>query len=152
MPPSESMPSSTYLYQDTRSIKSEPLQTVKVLTTRAANYCNTQPAFGFFYYNEDPNSIVFWDQPTAKRLKSRSKVSFRMTDTSTPSNPLQPSNRPRGEIIYSTDKRLVLSNDAQHSATDLCASPDSLGPDFVNTATDQFCKMSDKTLHPYLRS
>lgn len=71
-----------------------------------------------------------------------------MTDTSTPSKHLQPSNRPRGEIIYSTDKRLVLSNDTQHSAADLCTSPDSLGPDFVNTATGQFCKMSDKTLHP----
>lgn len=71
-----------------------------------------------------------------------------MTDTSTPSKPLQPSNRPRGEIVYSTDKRLVLSADAQHNAADLCASPDSLGPDFVNTVTGQFCKMSDKTLHP----
>lgn len=71
-----------------------------------------------------------------------------MIDTSSLSTPLQPSNRPRGEVIYSTDKRLVRSSDPQHSAADLCASPDSLGPDLVNTATGHYCKMSDKTLHP----
>lgn len=70
-----------------------------------------------------------------------------MTDAITPSKPRQP-NKPRGDIVYSKDKRLVLSGDAKHDAADLCASAHSLGPDFVNTPTGHFCKMSDKTLHP----
>lgn len=114
----------------------------------AASYCNNKPAFGL-YYNEDPNTITFWTQPAAKKLKSRSNLSSRTTDTSAPSKkPLQPNNMRRGEIVYSNDKRLVLSSDTQHNAADLCSSPHSLGPDFVNTATGHFCKMSDKTLHP----
>lgn len=94
----------------------------------AASYCNNKPAIGL-YCNEDPNTITYWTQPAAKKLKSRSKLSSTMTaDTSTPSKkPLQPNNKRRGEIVYSNNKRLVLSSDTQHNASDLCSSPDSLG-------------------------
>lgn len=70
------------------------------------------------------------------------------TTSSTSSNNNNNNNKRRDEIVYSNDKRLVLSSDTQHNAADLCSSPHSLGPDFVNTATGQYCRMSDKTLHP----
>ena len=46
------------------------------------------------------------------------------------------------------DTRLVISGNANQSASDLCAHPASLGPDFFNVAEGQFCQMSSKNLYP----
>lgn len=139
-PPSDSMPPS---HIPGHMMKSEPCANGKLLTITPLVIAGLKRLST--YNNEDPNSVLF---TPPKRLKSRSKVSSRMIDTSTSSTPLQPSNRPRGVVIYPTEKTLVLSSDPRSSATDLSASSNSLGANLANISTDHYCKMSDKTLHP----
>ncbi|KAK4225463.1 hypothetical protein QBC38DRAFT_501330 [Podospora fimiseda] len=44
---------------------------------------------------------------------------------------------------------LVFDSEEEHSATELCLSKTSLGPDFANNDQKLFCHMSDKTLWPF---
>ncbi|PVH76724.1 hypothetical protein DL98DRAFT_640301 [Cadophora sp. DSE1049] len=46
------------------------------------------------------------------------------------------------------ESRLVVSNITQHSATNLCTSATSWGPDFVSESEGLFCDMGTKTLTP----
>ena len=46
---------------------------------------------------------------------------------------------------------LILDNSQQHSAKELCESPTSFGPDFVNLEEGLFCRMADKKLWPLCR-
>ncbi len=43
-----------------------------------------------------------------------------------------------------TDTRLVVSSDPSHTATDLCRSETSRGPDFISTAEGLFCNMETR--------
>ena len=43
---------------------------------------------------------------------------------------------------------LVVTDDPEHSALDLCAHPRSLGPNLVNTAEGSYCHMVDRTVWP----
>jgi hypothetical protein len=45
------------------------------------------------------------------------------------------------------DKKLVISNIATHSATNLCNSATSWGPDFATPNEGKLCDMSTKTLY-----
>jgi hypothetical protein len=53
---------------------------------------------------------------------------------------------PRARLPW-MDKKLVISNIASHSATNLCNSPTSWGPDFATPNEGKLCDMSTKTLY-----
>ena len=48
--------------------------------------------------------------------------------------------------------RLIIDDYQEHTAKDLCESPTSMGPDFVNVIEGLFCHMTDKTLWPVCHS
>ena len=61
--------------------------------------------------------------------------------------------RRRGQTMSSTiQDHLIISNDSQHSATDLCQSTASAGPDFVSMSEGLFCDMDEKQLWPLCSS
>jgi hypothetical protein len=125
-------------------------------------YCNAGPPFRL-YTDPEPRSITYW---VLKNKKSKRNTHTHSTGTTT-APPLrtrihhrrQSFNNPTptpvpGPAPGSTQSRfsnyLVTSNTtAGHSATLLCGSKTSVGPDFANTAERLFCRMSDKTLWPF---
>lgn len=129
--------------------------------------CNAGPPFKMYNYadTEDPKSITYWTinnkrsddrvegedtaisygpakYPTSARFRRGPSYYPRSNGTDFPNNSTTPStNSPHSS-------RLVISNNAQHTASGLCESESSFGPDFFNPADGTFCRMTDKTLWP----
>jgi hypothetical protein len=63
-----------------------------------------------------------------------------------PTTPKRSTLPPRARLPW-MDKKLVISNIASHSATNLCNSATSWGPDFATPNEGKLCDMSSKTLY-----
>ncbi|KAI0384063.1 hypothetical protein F5Y04DRAFT_248889 [Hypomontagnella monticulosa] len=117
--------------------------------------CNSGPPFKMYNFADvkDPKGITFW---TINNKRSEGGIEERTTAMSYgPAKHPESAKFRRSESLHaranSTNphiNRLVMSNDAQHVADELCKSETSYGPDFVNIASGTFCRMSDKTLFP----
>lgn len=102
------------------------------------SYCDGGVTFAM-YETEDPNTL--WYNPVKTKSKRASRVSRAMA-----SQPLQ--SKRQSPPVHSADPRLVISSDVHQSPEELCASPISRGPDFLNVAHGLFCQMSTKQLYP----
>ncbi|KAI9147532.1 hypothetical protein HJFPF1_12558 [Paramyrothecium foliicola] len=126
-------------------------------------YCNSGVAFGI-RTEQDPNTITYWVLNNAKRsitdwfFGKRSATAIaegphkkKVVDW-TPrgrSTHVRRANETSGHVGSAKfHDRLVKDNNARHPATELCESESSVGPDFLDIAHGQFCRMSDKTLWP----
>jgi hypothetical protein len=126
-------------------------------------YCDSGVAFGI-RKEKDPSSITYWILSSAKRTVSdwifgkRSQTGVtdsphkkKVTDW-TPrgrSTHVRRHNETNGQVGSTMfQDRLIKDNNPTHATADLCLSESSVGPDFLNVAEGQFCRMSDKTLWP----
>lgn len=115
--------------------------------------CDT-PAYRYSF-NNDPNEVVYFDPPrdynnygnNKKRTASRPAIRTPQKPTNATANAPKQKIPPTGRV-YSTDSRLVVSSDAQHTASSLCEADRSYGPDFVSLVEGLYCDMSTKTLAP----
>ncbi|KAF7556137.1 hypothetical protein G7Z17_g1655 [Cylindrodendrum hubeiense] len=121
--------------------------------TKRDYLCNSGAPFTT-YTTPDPDTITFWtinnkrDETAKSTAKSRRQSSWiprgrgshgvvaRNESSSDPSSSDRFANH------------LVLDDDPEHTTATLCESRSSVGPDFVNQAEGQFCRMSDKTVWP----
>lgn len=112
--------------------------------------CTAGPPFWLYRWPGDanPRTIMFWtrwgqhgfdvndaDGSLAKRTENKTY------------HGLGPNNRTNPHY-----NRLIVDDYQDHTAKDLCESPTSWGPDFVNVIEGLFCHMTDKTLWPVCNS
>ncbi|CAM1502184.1 Fc.00g041680.m01.CDS01 [Cosmosporella sp. VM-42] len=115
-------------------------------------FCNAGPPFKY-YFDEDPRGITNWviskrgekavsyappNSNAGWQAKSVRHINYRRGNGTAETQPAQAKH----------SNRLVVDNDPEHSVTHLCESEGSVGPDFLNIADGQFCRMSDKTVWP----
>jgi hypothetical protein len=120
-------------------------------------YCNT-PAFKV-HHIRDWNKISRWpnrlkeirptrdvliaEDPIPNRPRRRSEVTDQGSSTNTTSGTITTTTTAR------FDRILVSTSRQAQSASHLCESPSSRGPDLANSHQRLFCRMSDKTLWPF---
>jgi len=99
-------------------------------------YCNN-PATLEFYTTPDPNSITYW-VPNNPKIK-RSALAH--VSLSRPKRSLQYGRRNSHHQGFRNEthtnrhaNRLVVSNSASQTSSELCESQSSVGPDFINLA------------------
>jgi hypothetical protein len=121
-------------------------------------YCDSGVAFNT-RTEPDPSTITYWVLSNAKRTVSE-WLFGRSTTAVGASVPKKRDWIPRGGVSRRANEtspeltnarfqdRLVKDNNPTHMTADLCQSESSTGPDFLNVAEGQFCRMSDKTLWP----
>ncbi|KAL3476680.1 hypothetical protein BJX99DRAFT_246700 [Aspergillus californicus] len=80
----------------------------------------------------DPSTINFWTSSKHRRDQKERRMRSRL-----------------GRRAEWTASELVLSDSTWHSATDLCDSETSMGPDFVHTSEGIFCDMGAKVKYPF---
>ncbi|KAL3485664.1 hypothetical protein BJX62DRAFT_216800 [Aspergillus germanicus] len=101
--------------------------------TSPSKFCNDID-FGL-RTESDPSTINFWTSAKkSKRNERRIKA------------------RRGGERISWAAEQLVISDSVHHSASRLCGSETSMGPDFVHTTEKSFCDMGAKVLYPLCES
>ncbi|KAL4803347.1 hypothetical protein BDV18DRAFT_162912 [Aspergillus unguis] len=99
-------------------------------TTDPAAFCNDID-FGL-RTEDDPSYINFWT--SSKKRDVNERRARARTD--------------RAKRAPWTVDELVISEDNNHSATRLCSSATSMGPDFVHLGENLFCDMDSKTSYP----
>jgi len=124
-------------------------------------FCENTPVFAL-HTEEDPSGIDFWPLGNHSRIAARAEpappinknlmqMNRRSAKTTTrdgaPRKGGKKTAGKRNGNIHAN--RLVVSDDAvNHPTAELCESETSVGPDFVNKAEGQYCRMEDKTLWP----
>ncbi|CZT23849.1 uncharacterized protein RCC_09564 [Ramularia collo-cygni] len=91
-------------------------------------YCANNFALRF-RFDEDPSTVI---RPARRSLE-----------------PYENKQYTRLRKRFEKDSRLVKSSVAQHSASELCNAPTSVGPSFVSYAERAFCYMPTKTVYPF---
>ncbi|KAF2971962.1 hypothetical protein GQX73_g1511 [Xylaria multiplex] len=116
--------------------------------------CNAGPPFKLRTQPDtDPRDITYWT-PQASRssgLEERDAIATSYSPSKHAVSAKYRRSYPQtnGTTVHDMIKTsLVIGNSDSHTATDLCGSETSYGPDFVNVKTGKFCRMSDKTLWP----
>ncbi|KAH6888517.1 hypothetical protein B0T10DRAFT_606890 [Thelonectria olida] len=113
-------------------------------------FCNAGPPFKI-RTDKDPNDITYWV------LNKRDEDNNKRSDTAQSYGPTKGPTFPRRHLNARNQtmsmnarfvEQLVMDNSTEHVTAELCESENSAGPDFVNLADGQFCRMSDKTLWP----
>ncbi|RYO97129.1 hypothetical protein DL765_011298 [Monosporascus sp. GIB2] len=110
--------------------------------------CNAGPPFKMYNYPEtDPRAITYWILGN-KRSEGATATSY--GPSKYPVSARFQGNRRSNGTYYEglSFRNLVIDDNVEHTGRDLCESPTSLGPDFINLADGTFCRMSDKTLWP----
>ncbi|KAI1475702.1 hypothetical protein F4774DRAFT_396030 [Daldinia eschscholtzii] len=118
--------------------------------------CNRGPPFKMYKYDDvqDPRGITYWvlDHKRSESGSDNRKIGMSYAPPKYPTSAKFGRDLGRNGTIPSRPNsqanRLVVSNNVQHTATELCESETSYGPDFVDLKYGQFCRMSDKTLWP----
>ncbi|KAJ3565392.1 hypothetical protein NPX13_g7521 [Xylaria arbuscula] len=126
-------------------------------TARIEYICNSGPPFKLRVQPDtDPRDITYWTPhtPRSDGLVERdvTGVSYGPSKHAA-SAKFRRYHYPRSANGTTTvhdmvRESLVMSDSKIHTATDLCGSETSYGPDFINLSTGMFCSMSDKTLWP----
>ncbi|KAI1103608.1 hypothetical protein F4804DRAFT_342403 [Jackrogersella minutella] len=112
-------------------------------------FCSQQPAFKYYNFaeNQDPRDVAVWP-PKAGRseegLETREPLIGYGKPKQVESAKFRRETTEKRQAADPQAGRLVVSDNEKHSAEELCQSKTSKGPDFVNTATGTFCRMSDK--------
>ncbi|KAK3897163.1 hypothetical protein C8A05DRAFT_48112 [Staphylotrichum tortipilum] len=120
-------------------------------------YCNAGPPFKL-YTDREPRGITYWVLNSRRGLPRRGTTQAAtatshgparrdLTTTNTPTNLTTATTAPPPGSRF--DNLLVLSAEASHSASQLCGSASSAGPDFAHAGEKLFCRMSDKSLWPF---
>ncbi|KAF2969184.1 hypothetical protein GQX73_g4398 [Xylaria multiplex] len=130
-----------------------PLDTLEAKEAKANYLCTAGPPFTMHEHpNSHTNKIAFW--VPKDRNGSRSEDENRVVASAYGVSRRQIKSRDDNSTTnkFSTqallDMSLVVSDDESHSAEELCGSPTSVGPDFFNSLTGSFCRMSEKTVWP----
>lgn len=117
-------------------------------------FCENTPVFAL-HTDEDPSGIDFWPlgNHTTRREVARSEPAPATTKAQLNRRSAKTTRRSTakkaGKKVNKHANKLVVSDDAEnHPTSVLCDSPTSVGPDFVNTADGQYCRMEDHTLWP----
>ncbi|KAI0532371.1 hypothetical protein GGR58DRAFT_523129 [Xylaria digitata] len=129
-----------------------PLDTLEAKEAKANYLCTAGPPFTMHEPpNNHTNKISFWvpgeqggnaaqsdngDRVVASAYGASKQVKPRDDNSTT--------NKFTTQALM--DMSLVVSDDESHSAEKLCDSPTSVGPDFFNSLTGTFCRMSEKTV------
>lgn len=111
-------------------------------------YCENNPSMRFITEN-DPTSIDYWTP--ARRMFARNPSVAQSS-----AHPAVEAQRRAGNEQHkrlrrqmADDDRLVKSSKSVHSATQLCESDRSVGPDFVSFDEKKFCDMKSKTVYDF---
>ncbi|RYP08225.1 hypothetical protein DL764_002040 [Monosporascus ibericus] len=113
--------------------------------------CNAGPPFKMHNYPDtDPTSITAW---VLDSLHSDDATATSYAPSKHPVSARFQGNRrhPRSNETYHSGpsfRNFVIDDNVEHTGRELCESPTSLGPDYMNIAEGTFCRMSDKTLWP----
>ncbi|KAI1173620.1 hypothetical protein F4777DRAFT_589701 [Nemania sp. FL0916] len=119
--------------------------------------CKAGPPFKMYHYPEekDPRSITYWIPKNSRSVSNRRTLATGSSygPSKYPAVPrFQPGTHHRRSnqttIPTSPGTSLVIGNTERHSVEGLCQSATSFGPDFMNTQSGTFCRMSDKTIWP----
>ncbi|KAI0103409.1 hypothetical protein F4814DRAFT_96523 [Daldinia grandis] len=119
--------------------------------------CNRGPPFKMYNYedNKDPHGITYWvlNNKRSEAGTDNRKIEMSYAPPKYPTSAKFGRDSPRGNSTVPSGSsrqanRLVVSNNAQHTAAELCESKTSYGPDFLDLMDKKFCRMSDKTLWP----
>ncbi|KAI1123467.1 hypothetical protein F5Y10DRAFT_286020 [Nemania abortiva] len=119
--------------------------------------CSAGPPFKMYVQPDtDPNGITYW-VPRTRRSSGLDQRGVATTSYGLPKHSIHSKYRrnirTNGTTVPNViGTSLVISDSDTHSATDLCESETSYGPDFFNVKTGMFCRMSDKTLWPMCNS
>lgn len=113
----------------------------------ASRFCDS-PSFQT-YTNDDQTSIVYWTptNPKARWISERS-VSNSAKAPSTQRTRQMDGKQTRRSFSERFGNVLVVDDLPEHTATSLCESATSSGPDFVNPDDGVFCDMKTKTMYP----
>ncbi|KAI0418311.1 hypothetical protein F5X98DRAFT_386199 [Xylaria grammica] len=137
----------------------EALDTAEAKAAKVDYLCTAGPPFTMHTYpNSHTNQIAFWE-PEGKGVNgSRVENGHRAIGSATgmlkrPASVRSESGEGNSGANELTTEALmgmslVVSDAEEHSAEELCGSPDSFGPDFFNARTGTFCRMSEKTIWP----
>ncbi|KAI1464084.1 uncharacterized protein F4812DRAFT_444512 [Daldinia caldariorum] len=122
--------------------------------------CNSGPPFKMYKYDDvkDPSSITYWvlDNKRSEDEGRDRKTATAYGPSKNPTSAKFSRQLARNSTVPAMPKgqanRLVVSNNEQHTAEELCGSATSYGPDFLDLKNEKFCRMSDKTLWPICSS
>jgi len=108
------------------------------------NYlCNAGPPFRH-YSGFDPRSITYWVLGNNKKRSTRTRISEVAGEEDVKKRSNDHNNNPEHKF----NDALIINNSLEQSASALCGSHTSVGPDYANMEEGLFCRMSDKTLFP----
>lgn len=109
-----------------------------MLTSSYFSYCNNAPPLNF-YYSPDPSDITYW-------TRKRNGIFSESENINPQSQVLAP--KKRGLRALDNDTRLIMSSAIEHTATELCGSATSVGPDFISLEEGKFCNMNTRIVYP----
>lgn len=131
-----------------------PVVTPETDANRQCSYCNN-PATQHFYYGHDPVDVFYWG-PRGELKNSDKNWKHPRALLGMGASPISadPSLKKREAVerlrrSQAGDTRLIKSKVVDHSAKELCNSPNSVGPSFVSKTERLYCHMPTKTLYPY---
>ncbi|KAI0906454.1 hypothetical protein F4823DRAFT_607161 [Ustulina deusta] len=116
--------------------------------------CNAGPPFKLRNQPDtDPHDITYWLPLTRRSSRPDERdvtaTSYGPSKHAVSAKYRRNNLRTNGTTVHDMiGMSLVMGDSDIHTATDLCGSETSYGPDFVNVKTGMFCRMSDKTLWP----
>ncbi|KAJ8109145.1 hypothetical protein ONZ43_g6215 [Nemania bipapillata] len=119
--------------------------------------CTAGPPFKMHTYpDKDPRSITYWipnhKRSTPDKRDAATAIAYGPPKHAASARFRALENQARSNNQTSTlppmMSSLVIGSSEKHSAEGLCGSETSFGPDFLNTQTGMFCRMSDKTTWP----
>ncbi|RYP59709.1 hypothetical protein DL771_010778 [Monosporascus sp. 5C6A] len=118
---------------------------------RIDRLCNAGPPFKMYKHPDtDPKSITYWVLGS-RRSEGATATSYGPSKYPVSARFQEDRRYSRSNETYHNGphfRNLVIDDNAEHTGRELCESPTSLGPDFINIADGTFCRMSDKTLWP----
>lgn len=135
--------------------------TIDIKKYRGTNESHVQQELKAEYCNR-PHRLSFWQRPIASNDVKKSayfdktmtgNTTYEVTKDMKNKFPSSGQNRRAArrseEAPHSHRKTLtIVENDAAVSATNVCASSMSFGPDYLNLAEGWFCRMEDRKLLP----
>lgn len=106
-----------------------------------------------FRTEEDPSKIYYWPPRLAAPNSTRSYESaaappYQVGNSTTQTRKKKRRDDHHRKRQFTDEDRLIKSTSDHHTATELCESDTSFGPDFVSIKERRFCDMKARTVYP----